>query len=446
MKQPEQRSETKKTGARILLINLHSSKNAGDAALAITAIQQLKENFPGSEIILSMNEKDSHTGSEPLVDSFLYFFKGNHPTGRKNWNLLRMLSVGITSLLTAIVYQISKKIFIPTRSESLKKLLQAYCSADLVVSAPGNFIYSSGKMGATVLVVLYSMLFALFLKKPLYLLPQSIGPLRYPWEKWLLKSVLNKARVIMVREPESMRFLQNIQFTHPNIHLIPDLAFRFEGAPIQDAQKWLAKNGVSLVSDRPLLGITTINWDKQNPDFKAQSIYETAILNAARMMMTDLKGKVIFFPQVCGNMPATDDRIPASRIHNQLSAFGDRIVLINQPASAEILKTAYGLMDVFIGTRMHSNIFALGGGVPVIAIAYRHKTQGLMNLLELSEWVIDIEKIDAQQLQDYLKRIWKEKQRIRSMIEKRIPELASQASQAGRMIATDFLQYSQRED
>ena len=155
------------------------------------------------------------------------------------------------------------------------------------------------------------------------------------------------------------------------------------------------------MSDRPLLGITTINWEKQNLDFKAQSIYETAILNAARTMMTDLKGKVIFFPQVCGNIPATDDRIPAARIHTQLSDFGDRIVLINQPASAEILKTAYGLMDIFIGTRMHSNIFALGGGVPVIAIAYRHKTQGLMNLLDLSEWVIDIDKIDAQQLQGF---------------------------------------------
>ena len=109
------------TGTRILLINLHSSKNAGDAALAITAIQELKENFPGSEIVLSMNDKDSHSGSEPLVDSFLYFFKHNHPSGRKNWNMFRMLSVGITSLLTAIVYKVTKKIFIPTRSESLKK-------------------------------------------------------------------------------------------------------------------------------------------------------------------------------------------------------------------------------------------------------------------------------------------------------------------------------------
>ncbi len=40
-------------------------------------------------------------------------------------------------------------------------------------------------------------------------------------------------------------------------------------------------------------------------------------------------------------------------------------------------------MDLFLGTRLHSNIFALVAGVPVVAVAYQYKTFGLMEMIGL---------------------------------------------------------------
>ena len=47
-------------------------------------------------------------------------------------------------------------------------------------------------------------------------------------------------------------------------------------------------------------------------------------------------------------------------------------------------------MDIFIGTRLHSAIFAITENVPVVNISYHGtKSKGVMGTLNLEEWVID---------------------------------------------------------
>ena len=55
-------------------------------------------------------------------------------------------------------------------------------------------------------------------------------------------------------------------------------------------------------------------------------------------------------------------------------------------------------MDYFIGTRMHSNIFAITSNVKTIAIAYEPKTVGIMDMLGLSSYVIQMGKITEKKL------------------------------------------------
>ena len=55
-------------------------------------------------------------------------------------------------------------------------------------------------------------------------------------------------------------------------------------------------------------------------------------------------------------------------------------------------------MNYFIGTRMHSNIFALSSLIKTIAIAYEPKTTGIMKMLKLSSYVINMEDVDSDKL------------------------------------------------
>lgn len=329
-------------------------------------------------------------------------------------------------------------------STEQRLLLQAYYSADLVVSVPGNFLYHSGRFGLALLINLYSMVYAPLIGKPLYVFPQSIGPLERSSEKWLTKQVLARARIVMVRERESQRFLEQIGFQHPRLSLIPDVALDFHGFSEVEGAGWLKERGAVVDPRRPRLGITPINWWVQSPDFDfdQQRCYEDALAAVCRFFIRDIGGEVVLFTQVTGDFEAEQDELAGLRVFEKLVDYSEHVTLIAQGALPHLLKAAYSQMDIFIGSRMHSNIFALTSGVPVIAIAYRYKTIGLMKSLGLEHWLVQIDQLGQQQNQEafiYLVReLWQQASELRPLIQQRVDRLAEQCRLAGKLVAEDF--------
>jgi colanic acid/amylovoran biosynthesis protein len=424
----------------ILIINLHSSRNAGDAALALSASQQLHQAFPDSTVTLSLNDPASHPDGDPKVGSFMYWFHTLTESGKPKWHPLEILRLGAGSLLALITFRLFKHPLYPLLNAEQKSFIQAYFLADLVASAPGNFLYSSGKFGLSFLAAIYSMAYALWAGKPLYLLPQSVGPLQRNWERWLIRGILNRARLVLVREEASMEQLRQAKVANPRIFLQPDMAFAFTGAPTEDTAQWLHTCGIEIDRDRPLLGITAINWGAQTGQNAIQAQYESSLVEAVRYFVEQTGGKVIFFPQVAGVTASADDRLPARRVIASLQQPNNHVLLIDQPPSPAILKTAYGLMDLFIGTRMHSNIFALSGGVPVLAIAYRHKTQGIMHMLGLDEWTLNIQDSRDRVLVEKLAALWQQRELVRQQIQHALPPILDQSSRTGKMVFDDYTQ------
>lgn len=167
------------------------------------------------------------------------------------------------------------------------------------------------------------------------------------------------------------------------IHQLPDPAFAFQGASSSTGYNWLKRNGIEPQDHtQPLLGITLINWGAENPIFSQQEKYENAIEAVALHFKKQYNGQVIFFTQVWGPSESQDDRIPLRRLKTRLSDRNPSIKFIDTPLSPDLLWSLYGQMDVFIGTRMHSNIFALSQGIPVIGIAYQPKTMGIFRMLK----------------------------------------------------------------
>jgi colanic acid/amylovoran biosynthesis protein len=101
-------------------------------------------------------------------------------------------------------------------------------------------------------------------------------------------------------------------------------------------------------------------------------------------------------------------------------------------------------MDVFIGTRMHSNIFAMTQNVPVIPIGYLHKTNGIARSVGIEDWVIDINDINAELLINKFDELWKMRHQVRQQLENRIPVLIEQINEVGPAIAQDFRDWNDR--
>jgi colanic acid/amylovoran biosynthesis protein len=184
--------------------------------------------------------------------------------------------------------------------------------------------------------------------------------------------------------------------------------------------------------------MTVIRWGAQNPRFTRQAEYEAACARAARFFIEQHDGQVVLFPQVWGPSVSQDDRVAARRVAEHLHDLNRVVFMIEDPLSPDLLKAVYGLTDLFVGTRMHSNIFCLSEGVPVIAIGYQPKTRGIIQMVGLERWMIDIERVSGQALIGLLEALWNERDSVREHLRRTIPLLVQQGSQAGVMIAADY--------
>ena len=429
----------------ILIINVHSSHNAGDAALTQVTLEQLGVAFPDSRISLAMDDPSSHRGKGTALGSLFTWVTRIAEDGQPRWRKAGLLWLLPASLAPVITQRVFKQAWFGLTPNGWQDLMKAYLKADLVISKPGGFLYSSGR-GVTLLVSLYSMVLALLAGKALYLFPQSIGPFLFGWECRLLRAVLSRARQVMVREPVSAAQMEQCGFSKQAFKLMPDMAFAFRGAPRAEALDWLKSHGVDPAAGQPLMGMTAINWGGQNRRFSTQTRYENACATAARYFVKELGGKVVLFPQVTGPLSSQDDRVPARRIAQLAGQKGNSITVIEEAAAPEMLKAAYGCMQVFIGTRMHSNIFALSQGVPVIAIGYQHKTSGIARMAGVADWVVEIEALDESNLVEKLQRLWEQRQAVGEHLREVMPAIIKQAGQPAEITAADYAQWIKRHD
>jgi colanic acid/amylovoran biosynthesis protein len=319
-----------------------------------------------------------------------------------------------------------------------RPLLAAYFTADLVISSAGNFLYTSGRLGLTFVISVYTMLYAWLVGKPFYTMPQTIGPLAHRWERWLVKCVANRARLVFVRDTISLAELESLGIAHNRFWAVPDLAFAYPSCPPEMGTRLLQTYGLDTSSSRPRLGVTMMNWAAQNPAFTNQSGYETAVAHTIRTFIDENNGQAVLFSQVCGPTFIEDDRVPARRVKEQLVDCGPDVILIEQEPTTEELKAAYNLMDVFIGTRLHANIFAISEGIPALMIEYRYKTRGVMQMLDLDTWVMDIQMVNETNLNTKFKQLWTQRAEVQAHIQERLPAIIAAASEAGQLIATDF--------
>jgi colanic acid/amylovoran biosynthesis protein len=421
----------------ILIINVHSLKNAGDAALSQVTIDQVKSNFPQSNITLILDDPDPRSDNVNMVSSLNAWLQPSTSNGRTKWSIFHLLMFIPATLIPLLIYRLFNFRFLYLTPGKLHNLLNSYIDADIIISQPGGFLYSSGR-GFVLLTKLYSLGMALIAGKPLYLFPQSFGPFFQKWEKRVVQWTLSGAQIIMAREPESYNLLNSIGIPESTLLLIPDLAFAYQGKPKTFGEKWLKDHGVVSERSIPLLGITVINWSAENKRFLYQDEYESAIASATRFFIEHHAGIAVFFTQVRGPSMSQDDRIPTRRVIDQLRNLSESVIFIEDPLPPDALKSIYGCMDIFIGTRMHSNIFALGERVPVIAIGYQHKTRGTMQMLDLEEWTLEITDLKAEQLISKLSSLWNGRKAVQEKLSKSVPHLVDQAGQVGKILLKNF--------
>ncbi|HEY9825444.1 MAG TPA: polysaccharide pyruvyl transferase family protein [Stenomitos sp.] len=376
----------------ILIVNVYGSSNSGDAALLDSLINSIYLAF-GSNIniegiaYLPELEKEKYPA--------IYWYRRFGTSYQKNIFLRRFLNLyyQILCLLYFGILNLGFKPFnffaLPT---SQRQGIDSLFNSDIVISCPGGYFEDSNYSYISNLIPIY---FACKFNKIVTLAPQSIGPINSRIGKLLVKSTLSKVDLICLREKISYYFTKDVLDIPQNkLVLTHDMAFFLKSSVGLDKNYYIQKVKDDLNFDltKPFVGLSVISWSfpqSQDP-ISARQKYIQNLAILCKLIIDNLSMPVLIINQVNEDLPATLE------LNAQVSSglfFYD-----HHFRDLHFLKFIISQSSVFIGSRFHSCIFSLMSQVPTIAISYLPKTRGIMQELNLSERVHEIDAFNPESI------------------------------------------------
>ncbi len=362
----------------ILITHVFGFANKGDWVLLEALLDTIREVFPDARVFGLCRE--------PIQQSKVF------PTVK--W--IRQAAVSNRSGISRRIESLADVVGVCTRflfcrdfHERTEDLPAAYRHADLVVTCPGGYLEDSNISIATNLLHIW---FAVAVQKPIVVAPQSIGPFRSRFWQRLSGSVLRRTSIVCVREQFSREVVtQQLRLPPEKSLLLPDMAFYNADVASDEAGAELARLGL----EPGTFGCATaIDWyfpfDPSPRTASAKYISEFA--RTIRLVYERLGLKTLVLKQVERSAGTAGDDVVMQQVATMA---GDACVfsLVNyRPA---LMRGIISRSRFFLGSRMHSTIFALQVGVPTVAIGYLPKTRGIMCQFGLGAFVLDISDLKA---------------------------------------------------
>ncbi|NBN62397.1 polysaccharide pyruvyl transferase family protein [Pannonibacter tanglangensis] len=210
---------------------------------------------------------------------------------------------------------------------------------------------------------------AIFLRRPIILAPQTVGPFDHPLRRWIASRVINRLTAIFTRDRMSTTFLRSLAPRVPIDEFI-DVAFRL---PFTQQPK---------TADRVRIGINVsgllFNGGYTGANELGMSLDYAALTERLIAHFTAIAGvEVHLFAHVAGHGgPDDDGPVILSLSHRFPSA------TVHPPFASSIqAKSWISGLDFVIAGRMHACIGAYSAGVPIVPIAYSRKFNGLFGTL-----------------------------------------------------------------
>lgn len=344
---------------KIVITGNYGAQNLGDEMILKGLLQTLRNIMPFAELtVLSGNPEE--TAREYHVDSAEKF------------------PAGFRSLWRAVFGKNTK-----TKDEVK--------SCDYFILGGGG-LFGGLKKRADIIWGIQAMM-AYFYGKPVIMYGQSIGPLRGWFEKWIVKKLFSKAKLIIVRDSQSKDRLISLGIKK-KIYIYPDLAFRFN----------MEKGGIErknkiLVILRQMEEIT----DK----------FKKEIAGFANWLINERKWNVTFITFQKGS--ESDEFL-----HEEVTEMiidKPYMEIINEHDIEQIMRE-YESSAMVLGMRLHSLISAIKTSTPFIAINYAPKVEGLLSGGGLESYMIDVDDVNMARLMEEFSRIMSEKNEITDKLNK----------------------------
>ena len=420
------------------ILNMSDDANKGDLAILENTILLARRSFPKARFfVLNVDygdceignmERFRHINRLPVIHCGSFFPKVFMGKSKLLDCFMGLKNLCISWVVLGAVFCLRRHAgcFMPKKH---RNSFRAILTADLIIVKGGSYIYSYG--GPKQLLFLYRMLLttliSILLKKKVIALGHSVGPISGLIPMRFAAFCLRRINRLVIREKISYEFVtQSLGIKGKTVDLLPDIAFWApERSSLMERKKQalqvFQKEGINYRNlTGPKLGITVREWGfplQKNRQWLFKQ-YINTIVAVIDEFCLNYEGHVFIMPH------AAEDAALGAAIAKRSSHMP---FLLKGDYSAEVLRNIYGEMDLFVGTRIHSCIFALSSNTPVIAVAYEiPKGFGIVNMVVGERYIIDISKISKEVVLNKMGEILDKKEVIRKTISRNVRILQSE--------------------
>lgn len=417
----------------VLIIDLHSSANRGDAAIFQALMESLAKELP--ESIFKVHS------TYPCIAAAMHNITANTPLIKRPYGriayIVMIIRMGLIFIL-AISHRCGLDFTKWLPNSRIFNAYKDFIEADLIVGMGGGF-YNDNYYQS-----LPGRLFHLFLgktlAKPVVISAHSVGPFNWTYYRWMAQFVFRQIDLICLRDRDSLNHLALMDLKKTRIEVVADSAWLLRPSEAKWARETLEFEHVPL--SRPLVSVSLFCWRffQTKPWVEGHQQYLRAVAKIVTRLIEQKQFHVVFL-STCTDLGGnpTDDRRVAKEILELLDPnLVKHTTIIKGEYKPEEIKSLYGQMHLHIGTRMHSVILAAAMKTPVVGIAYEFKMVGVMRELGLDDYVCDIEEITEDKLWQMVSSVLDRREELKAIIDTSIPALQRQATRNAQLLAEVF--------
>lgn len=344
---------------RALLINAFSADNAGDLLLVRESVRAIEAR---GDSVVGIIALDPESFEGQLQDVRLVGW----PVRRGAVGLLSRIRDGVTAL-------------------------RLFITADRVYSVGGGFLTSQSLSQAARLLAIHlpQLVLGIILRKPLVILPQSVGPFRQRTLRVLVALILRHAEEVHARERTSSAYVRRLA-GGAVVHLSSDLAIREGPAPRRQLRRCA-----------DVVGLTFRRWEFPGHPEQHQQVerYRSLICKTVSGLLE--QGRTVRLIQHSrGPTSGADDLAFACEALGGLAGMCE----IVKWTKLDDLVCAYAELDVLVSTRLHGWIMARNVGIPALHLSYEWKGEGVAEMVGARSACARLEEADAPLLLDFVAR------------------------------------------
>ncbi len=251
--------------------------------------------------------------------------------------------------------------------KSAKDIIKAVKNCDILISGGGSLLQDVTSK-KSIIYYLMIMWAAFFFRKKVFIYSQGIGPIISKFNRRLTAQTLKNVDGIVVRDEASKELLIEIGIAPAKVIVTADPVLRVKKADLSIGQEILNKEGFTFNEKSIKVGFAI-------REKKIDSNFVEELCKCIKRLINDYDAQIVLIP-----FHYSEDMAVIQEIESRI---GQNICCVKHKYLTNEMLSIIGNMDILVGVRLHSLIYAAIMDVPMIAVSYDPKINSFMNSMDM---------------------------------------------------------------